>query len=347
MASMGNPMLAIFVSAVLATATAMAPAALAQSQSGTESKAGQAPAGQGRFLDDRERGWHWYEVLPEPKPELKPEEPEAKGPPPMSVAWLREEFTRATEAAVENPTRERVEYWAYLKKILLDKSEKFARMAIQVNEINPVLDETIQNPVNTAVRSAASREAAATSKEVLAQLAAQVGLIYFYKSDCTYCAQQNNALDGLMRLHGFKVTAVSLDHRPFNSGHFPDWVPDGGQSQRMGVTQTPTLYLFKPPGQMVLLTVGAQSASSLERRILSSSLRAGWIDQTTFEKAVLGMERRYFLDKITSPGTIDWSDPAKALEALRALESSAISEADLTQDATHTDQATPWSGGAQ
>lgn len=341
-------MLAIFVSAVLAMATSATAFAQAPAAGDAASKAGQAPAGQGRFLNDRERGWHWYEVEPEPEPELKPEELEAQaGPPPMSVAWLREEFTRATEAAVESPTRERVEYWAYLKKILLDKSEKFARMAMQVNELNPVLDETIQNPVNTAVRSAASREADATSKEVLGQLSTQVGLIYFYKSDCTYCAQQNNALDGLMKLHGFKVTAVSLDHRPFNTGHFPDWVPDGGQSQRMGVTQTPTVYLFKPPGQMVLLTVGAQSRSGLERRILSSSLRAGWIDQATFEKAVLGMERRYFLDKITSPGAIDWSDPSKALEALRALESSAVSEADLTQDATYTEEATPWPGAAQ
>jgi len=346
MASMGNPMFAIFVSALL-VASAMS-SARAQSGEAPTSKAGTAPAGQGRFLNDRERGWHWYETQPEPEPEPKPEDVAASpGPPPMSVAWLRAEFERATEAAVENPTRERVEYWAYLKKILLDKSEKFARMAMQVNELNPVLDETIQNPVQSAVRNAASMDADEKKKEVLARLSSEVGLIYFYKSDCSFCGKQNQALNGLMRLYGFKVTAVSLDHRPFATGHFPDWVPDGGQAQKLGVTQTPTVYLFKPPGQLVLLTVGAQSRSSLERRVLSSSLRAGWIDQPTFETAVLGMERRYFLDKLTSPGAIDWSDPAKALEALKALESSAVSEAELSADEFYTDEASPWSGAAQ
>lgn len=343
MASMGNPVLAIFVSAALlmpltaAGQTSPSPA--------PDPQAGKAPAGQGRFLDDRERGWHWYEVEPEPEPEPKPPETEAQaGPPPMSVAWLREEFSRATEAAVENPTRERVEYWAYLKKILLDKSEKFARMAMEVNQLNPVLDETIQNPVNTSVRSAAARQAEATSREVLEQLSQEVGLVYFYKSDCTYCAQQNNALDTLARLHGFKITAVALDRRPFATGHFPDWVPDGGQAARLGVTQTPTIYLFRAPGQMVLLNVGAQSRTTLERRILSSSLRAGWIDESTYQRAVLGMERRYFLDKITEPGAIDWSDPVKALEALRSLEEAAVPELDASEMGMQSDQATPWSG---
>lgn len=342
MASMGNPVLAIFVSALLA----LAGATVAHAQSGTapESQAGKAPAGQGRFLDDRERGWHWYEVEPEPEPETEPEPAAPPGPPPMSVPWLREEFSRATEAAVENPTRERVEYWAYLKKILLDKSEKFARMAMEVNQLNPVLDETIQNPVNTAVRNAAAQEADTKTREVLQTLSRDVGLIYFYKSDCTYCAQQNKSLDSLMRLHGFRVTAVSLDHQPFPTGHFPDWVPDGGQAMRLGVTQTPTLYLFKAPGQMVLLTVGAQSREALERRILASSLRAGWIDEPTYQTAVLGMERRYFLDRITQPGAIDWSDPAKALEALRALESAARPEFDAAEFEADSEQATPWSG---
>jgi conjugal transfer pilus assembly protein TraF len=338
-------MLAIFVSVLLLAAGPQA--SHAQSKPAPESQAGKAPAGQGRFLDDRERGWHWYEVEPEPEPEPLPEETPPAGPPPMSVPWLRAEFERATEAAVENPTRERVEYWAYLKKILLDKSEKFARMAMQVNELNPVLDETIQNPVQTAVRNAVSLDADERTKDVLAQLSQDVGIIYFYKSDCSFCAKQNLALDGLMRLYGFKVTAVSLDHRPFATGHFPDWVPDGGQAAKLGVTQTPTLYLFKPPGQVALLTVGAQSRSSLERRVLSSSLRAGWIDQATFERAVLGMERRYFLDKITEPGAIDWSDPSKALQALKALEESAVVEGELSVDEFYTEEATPWSGGVE
>jgi conjugal transfer pilus assembly protein TraF len=331
-------MLAIVISALLVLPGG------AEAQEAT-SGAGKPPAGKERFLNDRERGWHWYEVEPEEveTPEQMPE----TGPPPMSVPWLRAEFEKATEAAVENPTRERVEYWAYLKKILLDKSEKFARMAMQVNEVNPVLDETIQNPVQTAVRNAASLDAKEKSDEVLTSLSQQVGLIYFYKSDCSFCGKQNDALDTLMRLYGFRVTAVSLDRRQFPTGHFPDWIPDGGQAAKLGVNQTPTLYLFKPPGQMVLLSVGAQSTSSLESRILSSAKRANWIDEATFERAVLGMERRYFLDKITAPGAIDWSDPSKALEALKAVESSAAVDADLGDQGFETNEATPWTGEAQ
>lgn len=354
---MGNPVLAISLFAALVlgagrTHAQAPPPSGPQSSPSSPAPAsgqGQRPAGQGRFLNDRERGWHWYEV--EPDPPEKPPEPEVApapaGPPPMSVPWLREEFKTATESAVENPTRENVEYWAYLKKILLDKSEKFAQMAMQVNELNPVLDETIQNPVQSATRNVAASQAKSNTRDILEKLAGEVGLIYFYKSDCSFCAQQNKSLDVLMRMHGFNVTAVSLDHKPFPSGEFPNWVPNSGQAQMLGVDQTPTLYLFKPPNQMVRLTVGNQVTSAMERRILNTAHRSGWIDKASFEKAVLGMERRFFLDKLTAPDGINWDDKAQALDALRALEGSALEESNLDPTQLGTQQGTPWDGAGQ
>lgn len=277
-----------------------------------------------RFLEDRERGWHWYEQYPEPEQEQPAPEVEGQGagqseePAPMSVQWLRRELEESRIAAIDNPTRDNVEYYVYVQKIAMDRAEQFALRAQQVAMINPALDETAQNPTTTYARQASMRVAQSTQDEVLQRIAQDVGIFYFFLSTCQYCSQQNGTLTMFAERHDFRVMALSLDNQPMADGAFSNWRPAGDMARTLNVTRTPTLYLFKPPNEFVLLTESLQTVPQLERRILQISAAQGWITQEELERSQRGMAREFLVDAMLDvQDGVDWNDRAAVLAAFR------------------------------
>lgn len=301
------------------------------------------------YLNDRERGWSWYEThpTPPPPPPTPPPTPAKAAPtesPPFSVAWLRKHLEDAKIAAIDNPTRDNVEYFAYLQKISMDRAEKFARMVQTVNTLNPTLDETIQNPVSTYARAARRDIVSADRERVLKALGNDLGIYYFFKSDCPYCAKQSPLLVLLQNQYGFHVLPISLDHRPLLDGSYPQWVPDMGQGAALNITSTPTLYLYRPPHSLVILSVGLQTLPDLETKILTSAHAHGWLGDSDFEQAVRGSTQAYLVDAATSLQQVDWSDPVKALAALRAASAQASETATDATLAPQTFQGSSWGG---
>lgn len=301
-----------------------------------------------RYYEDRERGWYWFEEDPD-RIELEPIEdvPAVPGTPttkelkPLSVEWLQVELEKARIIAIDNPTRENVEYYGYLEKISMDKAEKFALMRQQVAMVNPGLDETIDNPVTTIARTARRDQQDSEQSRILKDLAKTIGIYYFFKSDCPYCAKQNFTLNEVRKRYGFSVLAISIDGAPMPDGVFDQWVPDRGQAQMLNIQSTPTLYMVRPPNEVVQLSVGVQTLAGLEKRLLQVSRANEWIDEETFEKAMRGLPRQFLVDALEDMEGIDWSDPAQAMNALRyasqrGTERSTVN--DLFNDKT---QATP------
>jgi conjugal transfer pilus assembly protein TraF len=320
---------------------ALAPAvAMAQD---TPTQAPRGDAAQERFSKDRERGWHWYEERPEPEePELeKPPTPTASpttAPPPvMSARWLKEEFEKATEMAISEPTPVNVEYWAYLRKLVLDKSERFAEVAAQVTASNPVLDETIENPVNSAAIDARNTVKTQARQETLAALKDKVSLVYFHRSDCAYCQRMEPVLERLRQETGIRITGVSMDGQPVPPTVADSWMIDRGQARMLGVTSTPTFYLFGENKELVRTQIGATTFTGLTDKILRAARQGEWISQSELEVAMLGAEKNLFVDRVNS--TIDWSNPEQALAGLKALEAVAVDRANAEE--INSGQATP------
>jgi len=190
---------------------------------------------------DRERGWYFYETDPNPPPVVPVQPPQgAPGSPksepePLSVLWLQQKLEETRIAAIDNPTRENVELYVYLQKMAMDKAEKFAIMAQQVAMVNPDLDENFQNPTSTFVRRARLDTRDNEQERVLRALAENVGIYYFYRSDCAYCARQNPILKRMEAEHGLRILPISIDHLPSHDGAFPNWQPDQGQARALGV----------------------------------------------------------------------------------------------------------------
>jgi len=206
---------------------------------------------------------------------------------------------------------------------------------MQVAMVNPDLDESYENPTSTFVRRARLDTRDNEQQRVLRALAEDVGIFYFYRSDCAYCARQNPILKRMEAEHGLRILPISIDHLPSHDGAFPNWRPDQGQAQALGVNVTPTMYLFRPlTNDAVFLAAGLQSEPQLIKRIFQVAEASGWLSREDLEKAMRGMPREFLLDAVQDLEDVDWSDPNRALEALRHASKHGVERANLTHPFT-------------
>jgi len=255
--------------------------------------------GDARFYDRNAEGWFWYAPDPSTVPEPDPEPPgvplvvtepqetapadSPSGPAPLSSAWLRANLERYQQHAIDDPTATNVALYLYLQRIALDKASRFADAYQRVVQSDPYLDETTRRPVGNYA-NLLNRVAGRERRAVLADLAGEAGLWFFYRSDCPYCAAQAPVLGFLSRQTGFRVQAIALDARPLPGGDFAHFLPDAGQAARLGVVSTPALFLVRPPSGIVPIAQGLLSLSDLEQRLLSAAREAGWIDEASYAR---------------------------------------------------------------
>lgn len=255
------------------------------------------------FYDAQSRGWHFYEDPPPPvKAEPDPETPPVQGkaaPPPLSAEWLRKNMDLYRDRAIDNPTRENVAAFAALQRISMDKAERFAEM-MAVVATDPALDEKARSPISALQLDAAQDVQRAARTRILSELGKRVGLWYFFRSDCPFCARQDPILERLAAQTGITILPISIDGAPLISGAFPNFVRDAGQGAKLGVAVTPTLVLADPStGGLVKIAEGLKTSAELEDRILDLAHNQGWISQADYDEAMRGMPRRYLLDGVT------------------------------------------------
>ena len=262
------------------------------------------------YFEDKQRGWFWYEVLPEPvkkiqpdiqasqekpKPDNKPSgdvqaeietqtqaQPSAQ-PQPLSSAWLKQNLEHYLNQAIDDPSPENVAAFYYLQRVMMDKAERFTNAARYVVMSDPQLDETVRRPVATYAANEANHQASVVAERALKAIAAQAGILFFFRSDCPYCHVQAPILAMLENAYGFKIYPVSLDGLPMPNGFFNEFKRDNGQAAMLGVEQTPALFLMKPPKQIVPLAQGALSLEEVTGRILLAAKEAGWIDASQYQ----------------------------------------------------------------
>jgi conjugal transfer pilus assembly protein TraF len=253
------------------------------------------------YFTDKQRGWFWYEVQPEPVLKRQPEppqpapslpaitaEPPSKPitpaePEPFTSAWLRKNMETYLNKAIDEPTHENVAAFYYLQRVMMDKAERFTDTARYVVMSDPQLDETVRRPVATYAANEANHQASVMADRALKDIAGQAGILFFFRSDCPYCHVQAPILNMLEKSYNFKIYPVSLDGRPMPNGLFGSFKLDQGQAAMLGVEQTPALFLMKPPRQIVPLSQGALSLEELTSRILLAAKESGWLDATQFE----------------------------------------------------------------
>jgi conjugal transfer pilus assembly protein TraF len=227
----------------------------------------------------------------------------------MSAAWIRAALPKYRDLAIDEPTYDNVAGYLALQRVAAERSQAFADTASYVSVSTPLLDEGARRPNNTFGANAATAAAERNTRRVLTELSKTVGIWYFFRSDCEFCEKQGPLLESLARNYGFTIIPISMDGGPPPSGKFDYMQIDSGQSQRLGVTVTPSLFLVRPGSNEVIpFAHGLQAAPQLVERIISAAHFAGWISD---EAAVT---TRPF-----APQSPELLDPDYSIERLRPL----------------------------
>lgn len=293
-----------------------------------------------RYFQRAEEGWFWYETDPEPTSELQSEPPAPiepldpvppsselprietpvvappDAPKPLSAAWFRENLDRYRDQAIDDPTSENVEAYLYLQRIALERAGAFAEASAAAAVKDPWLDANSERPIATYAAQAMDAQADAARETVLAEIAKEAGILFFYQAQCPLCDSQAGVLKLASDVHGFEVIAVSLDgSKP--KGGITDFRQDDGQAARLGVAALPATFLVRPPDRIELLAQAPLDLQTLGRRIIGQAHALGIINDDTLltTKAV----RRPFklptdLGDL-SPEIID--DPARLVNHIR------------------------------
>ena len=261
------------------------------------------------WLNDHERGWFWYEEFPEELPQEpveppSPEPPQAsapapskpQGPPALSVEWIQENLEKYKVWAIDNPTPENVAAYMYLQRVMLDKSQRFAEQVKHVVQLDPYLDQGTRRPIASYGGAQFSKEAMAAQQRLLARIAQQAGIFFFFQGGCGHCEIQAPVLRSMVERYGFVVFPISLDGQPLKNNLFPKYVLDRGQAQRLQVIQTPAMFLGKPNSRDIIpLGQSALSMDQLAQRILTAARDARWITPEEYN-STLGFNAEMALD---------------------------------------------------
>lgn len=257
-----------------------------------------------RFYERKAEGWFWYkqdpEPIEEPEPEPEPEPEVVVAPPPkpekapptpepsleaFSSEWFRVNIPKYRDIAIDNPTIENVKAFYYVQRIAMDKSQRFADVAQRAVLGDPYLDETARRPSSTFAAKEADRKAEEETEKLLTELTEKVGFFFFFQSGCEACNLQAQVLEMLRRDIGFSIVPISMDGSGLDTGLFPDYRVDEGQSELMGISKAPALFLMGNDGRYTPIGFTTMSLSDISYRTLLAAIDLGAINEEDFNNS--------------------------------------------------------------
>lgn len=277
--------------------TAIFSSALLAQDSSTTSPLTEQPFDQ--FYDDKERGWFWYEETPEPEKEEVPPPVPSNQPTvipnndlavqterPLSQSWFRENFAKYRDKAIENPhDQEAMRTYLYLEKYMTDRAMAFGYERMKTIYSDPFLDSTSRRSTANFGMRAMNIDSANQQKETLSALAKASGIVFFFRSDDAYSAQQAPLLMNISKHYGFDIKPVSIDGANLeNSPWTDDMVAvNQGQAEALNVQKLPAMYLFvAETAQFEMIAQGLQAQTQLEQRIMYAAHRGQLISDSEF-----------------------------------------------------------------
>ena len=164
----------------------------------------------------------------------------------VTVKWLQEHYKRLEERAIDDPTDENVAAYLYLRRISMDKSQRFSQKVIDVTNADPLLNENNRIPYASAGAQSIRSASRAAQDQAARELASVGGLVIFVDGDCRFCAMQMPIVHALRAQYGMEALVVSLDgRRP--RGYDGPVVRDNGLYRKLDLRLTPSIVYVPRP----------------------------------------------------------------------------------------------------
>jgi conjugal transfer pilus assembly protein TraF len=214
------------------------------------------------FYQDHERGWHWYEKMPE-----KGMENDDENNPVSQMDTIRATVKQALDKAILEPTPENVKNYIALQNDVADRSATFSKKWQEVLLENPKLDYSLVHPTNSVARQIEVDQQNQKENDAIKRLAQESGLFFFYKSTCPYCRSFAPILKRFASTHGIAVIPITTDG--ISLPEFPDSYSDQGQAATFEVKVEPSLFIVNTYTKKAIpVGYGLMSETDLRKRIL-------------------------------------------------------------------------------
>jgi conjugal transfer pilus assembly protein TraF len=164
----------------------------------------------------------------------------------VTVKWLQENYKLLEERAIDDPTEENVAAYLYVRRITMDKSQRFSEKVSEVTNTDPLLNENNRVPYASAGAQAIRSASRTAQEQATRELAAAGGLVVFVDGTCRFCAMQMPIVNALRAQYGMEALVVSLDgKRP--RGYEGPLVKDNGLYRKLDLKLTPSVvYVHRP-----------------------------------------------------------------------------------------------------
>lgn len=222
-------------------------------------------------------GWNFYwDILEEKKltEKLPPptSTPVKKPIKPLSTEWFKENFEVLRDRAVDNPTKENVQALLYAERVMLDKSESFARKKNFYQSVMPNLQEGARLPMTGSAATAFRSFKAEQRQEAMFEIANHAGLVFFYDHDCSHCSVMIPLVNRLFRENKQKIYVIAKNLHGKTINRLDSNIeiyPDQGQSDTFNIKVWPAIVMLRPPIDVLVVAQGSLFYSELQKRLIN------------------------------------------------------------------------------
>lgn len=166
----------------------------------------------------------------------------------VDAKWLQENYVLLETKVFNNPTKENAEAYAYMRRIVMDKSQRMGNAVDEAVRDDPLLNENNRVPYSSSGSISIRNANIQAQQDAVREMSEVGGLLVFVDGSCRFCAMQMPIIDMLAKQYGTKVLIISLDGVA-PKGFTGNTVNDNGLYGKLQLKLTPSIvYVHKPKG---------------------------------------------------------------------------------------------------
>jgi hypothetical protein len=241
-----------------------------------------------------ERGWFFFETLPQPEEPVEPPKAEfpSKLPPPPKEEKCKDKATWTNECGFVNPGSDfafqekqrdalmqgmslanndpkAVEAFQYYMRWVLERTAETTNLWWYNMVQNPDLDPNVSAPVSAFGLRLMTDVQKGQEKEIFDLVKSEGGFfVYFSRTDCVFCHQMKDVLQALSKRTGLDIRNASLDGTcmpGYEKGCMTSPATDN-PARALQVATVPAIFLYVQPNTWIRVATGVVDVESMTTR---------------------------------------------------------------------------------
>jgi thiol-disulfide isomerase/thioredoxin len=146
----------------------------------------------------------------------------------MHPAEMRVLVEDVRDYAIQDPTPERLKAYMTLQAVAMEKATAFQQQWANVLLENPVLNENAKRPATGFVTDMLVKQQVDDREKSIADMKANMGILFFYAPDCHACDEQKKILEMFGKEYGWThILGVDVSKEPRTAAEYNvQLVPD-------------------------------------------------------------------------------------------------------------------------